>query len=566
MPDVFVGEERNAIVEQLLVEAFAEVEAGKGSRIVVLSAPPGRGKTRIVHEFCRRLAETQPQPPYWPATIMGDDARDTTELRGITEQRKWVYPRHWEQQGDARMPWFWWGISCQSRTNGELHEALHEHRDQLLEHGEGLTTSLTARGAVGFDVGSTVVDVLGVLGAVAPPLGIAVTVAGTAKTAWEHRDFFQRVLRRASERESASASRAREVGGSRREDEIGELADGLARLTKAMPTVLIVDDAHVADQALCDVLDSVLRRSESRLLVIATAWPAQLDREQDLLPFPRWARDFASKFATLTPVRYFRMDLQELTRDEVEQLLEAEMPAAAAFADLVHARLGANPHALRALLRLPRIRRAIERNELTASSLAQLDTAEDIYAEDWESVPESVRTALALAAQAPDLRYLPESVILALETRALVDEARRSVTEGANPYQWARKLDDSLHSFVEPMLRNVARRKAGGLIDDNDIAALHDAIVAAALNTDDPELSPAAREELLQQHVALVLDGHAPTGEEAAESALELAELHGARYAYARAIDLGQHALGWTTDEGVGLQARGLVAHSLGEA
>ena len=75
---------------------------------------------------------------------------------------------------------------------------------------------------------------------------------------------------------------------------------------------------------------------------------------------------------------------------------------------------------------------------------------------------------------------------------------------------------------------------------------MHVATVDAALQIDTVDLSPSARQELLEQHVALVEDGLASKGPEAASSALALAETHASRYDYTRAIELARLAIAWS--------------------
>jgi hypothetical protein len=43
----FVGQERHKIVQRLF-DDFDHVVAGKGPKVVVLSSPPGWGKTRVI--------------------------------------------------------------------------------------------------------------------------------------------------------------------------------------------------------------------------------------------------------------------------------------------------------------------------------------------------------------------------------------------------------------------------------------------------------------------------------------------------------------------------------------
>ena len=70
-----IGSHRVRVVDEL-ERAFDDVSAGEGSRMVVLSAPSGEGKTRIVQEFYRRIAARQEAPRYWPEEIVDQGIDD----------------------------------------------------------------------------------------------------------------------------------------------------------------------------------------------------------------------------------------------------------------------------------------------------------------------------------------------------------------------------------------------------------------------------------------------------------------------------------------------------------
>lgn len=545
LSEPFVGQARTELVEELLT-MFRQIQAGSGSHLVVLAAPPGWGKTAIVHEFYRRLAADQHEPRYWPLSIMGDVERPAEGIEHLLECRKVVFPRNWTMAPGATMPWMWWGISCQARSDGGFVDAIGEDSAQLFDHGPGLVSALDA-GSATFDAAGTIVGVLGELGRSVPGVGTAFTLAGAAKFVWGHRDLLERVQQWRATRDAAQRGRQFTLGESRKgEEAAAELNQRLARLTQAMPTVIVVDDAHFADEALCATLNALLRSNESRVLVVATGWPSHFDDPEANLPFARWQREFARQFSSLTPRRYTRHDLSELSADDVEALVRAEVPGAAPFVELLLHRYGANPLAIRALLRLPKVLELIEDGDLTDADLEDLPDVEEVFAAHWRLVPDSVRRALSLAAHAPDLRYLPRMIVAALEARGAAVEARRSVEQGVSPYAWARRLDDSLHSFVDPVFRDVARSRGSGLVTRGTLKALHDAIVAGALGLEGLDLSPAAREELLRQHVGLVVDGLAPGGASASASALALAWVHEARYEYSRAVELADLAIAWS--------------------
>src|SRR5437867_8568184 len=48
-------------------------------------------------------------------------------------------------------------------------------------------------------------------------------------------------------------------------------------------------------------------------------------------------------------------------------------------------------------------------------------------------------------------------------------------------YAWAREIDRSLHTFVEPVLHEIARSRGDDLLAPKDIEGLNTAIVDAAL-------------------------------------------------------------------------------------
>ena len=98
---------------------------------------------------------------------------------------------------------------------------------------------------------------------------------------------------------------------------------------------------------------------------------------------------------------------------------------------------------------------------------------------------------------------------------------------------WSRRCDKIAH--------HDARRK---LLSDEEIAAVHRALVDAVLHTDPDDLSPLAKETLWTQHVALAEEGLAST-DAAAGSANSLAHLLAERYEYESAIELASRAIEW---------------------
>ena len=142
-----------------------------------------------------------------------------------------------------------------------------------------------------------------------------------------------------------------------REDELGQLIEGLERITRARPMIVVVDDAHFADETLVRVVDGLVREGRGRVLVVATGWPSHLDATERALPFAVWAQSMAADHSD----RCVRYDLGELADDGIEEIVRAELPAAAGFSKQIRKLYGTNLLAIRAVLRLPRVRRLAER-------------------------------------------------------------------------------------------------------------------------------------------------------------------------------------------------------------
>ncbi len=537
---VFVGAERQAIVDRLL-DAFVAVERGEGSRISMIVSPPGWGKTRIVQEFYRRLASGQRLPAYWPAEMIEDAAPD--DIRGLSRTRKVVYAAEMTVSGQARMDWMWWGVSCYTRADGRLGQAMFDDATQLYAHAPALMVPPLA-GATGraFDLGSNLIGVLGLLGlAVAPPIGAGVTLVGAARTGWSNLELPARLKRWLSERRADGDRSVDATDTGHRQRDLDQLVDGLARVTSARPMVVVVDDAHFGDDGLVQVIDGLLEHDDGRVLVIATAWPSHLDRNDTALPFGVWAADFARWRSR----RFDRFDLTELSRSEVARLVAAELHEASDHVERIHALYGANLLAIRAVLRLPRTRRAATEGSLDSEAIERLPRdIEGIFAEHWTGLPQDVQIVLALAAQGNRTRYLPDVIAAACNARGLVEDAQRHLAEAVYPYAWARAIDDTLHAFIEPVLQHVALGRGPELLDPKDIEALHTAMIQAALG-DTGKLSPIALETALRQHIALVEAGTAPASADAARSATTLALLSAERHGYTEAIRLAEASLGW---------------------
>ncbi len=564
MSDVFVGEDRRRVVE-LLLDRFETVAAGGGSRMVCVSSPPGWCKTRVVQELYGRLAEVQPAPHYWPDSLLPEDSG---EVASVLRARKRVYPTHVDVAEGAAMPWMWWGLLCGRRDDGTFAQVLWDDSTQLYAHAGGIVSAKDLSGAAAggaFDASSALIGVLGLLGlAVAPPVGVALTVAGAVKVGWDQRGLAKRLQAWRKER----GERSLDAGGQGRDAAIGELIEGLVAVSRKVPVVVVIDDAHLADSTLIEVVAGLLDRIDSRVLFVATTWPVAAE-DSDAL-FTRWLTGELHAAAGQGGARVERVELGPLEVSDVAELLAADLPTvdpAAIGALLAH--VGNNPLTARVLVRTDKVRSVLERGVPTSADLAGVPRKlEDAFAAYWDELPAGVRRALAFAAQA-GATYVPPPVAAAATAQELAD-ATDALHRGVDPYAWGVELDEHLQTFVEPAVHEIARRAGTDeLLTAADIDAVRTALVDAAIAAaDNDTVSAEARTLLWRQHVTLATEGLAATAA-AAHSAATLAEQTAEGFDYPTAIHLCQLALTWTdqpADHPDTLTTRGNLASWLGRS
>jgi tetratricopeptide (TPR) repeat protein len=543
---VFVGQERKQIVADL-VKTFESVAEGSGSKFVCLASLPGTGKTRIVQEFFAALAATHDTSGYWPKSLIPPDSGEVSDLM---TGRKRVYPQTVVVRAGAKMPWMWWGLSCAVRDDGQYSQVMFEDATQISAHAAGIVEGKAFKGALasaGFDATSSVLGVLGIFGmAVAPPVGIAIVMTAAAKAAWDHHDLVKQA-------KQAASSTAGEVDALNhgRSDDYQKLVDSLVAISRKVPTVIVLDDAHWADQGLITVIEGLLRDRSSKVLFVATTWPHALERDELETGVIPEGKERLSPFATWwtqnspTP-SVERIDLLPLASRELAEVLYLDadwLTEEAATALLAH--IGNNPLTARVLLRTRNIRSILQDDPFSESKVKEISTGLDAaLALYWAELPEAVRGMLALAAQL-GATYVPAPVIAAATAQG-IEDAEASLIQGANPYAWASELEQNLFSFVDLPMHQIARDYGRNeWLTREEIEGVRAALVDTVFSADFSELSPHVRETLWAQHVDLA-DKQLANRQQASGSAAALAELSAERYAYKAAIEYAELALRWS--------------------
>lgn len=254
-PDL-AGATNHRAVERMLRAAETSFALGT-SCLIDLRGETGVGKTRIVHEFYRRLVVDD---PYWPPTITGKN------------QRKAIYP-HVAPRGE--MPGLMWlGVPCGRESNGAPLALLEAHLPRQLEaHARGLllrSARSEGRRAALATAAKAIVGLLGV-----DAINNLLDLCGHYE---ELRDLANDLR---SEREASERNELFEVSSWVDERTVSACID-IARLLaeNEIPLIVAIEDAHDADSTLLAFVRRLLVESLGTL-VITTSWPTAVNAQCD---------------------------------------------------------------------------------------------------------------------------------------------------------------------------------------------------------------------------------------------------------------------------------------------
>ena len=505
----FVGSDRHELVEHLYGR-FLQVAEEKSVSWTAISAPTGWGKTRIVHEFYERLASTcQEGAPYWPPTLFGVGAG--AEGAPLQRYRKVVAPRVRHQPGSLP-DYMWWGITC-SAGNGVPSIALANDLRQLVAHGPYLEDAIAERrgrrgravaslkavaGAL-IDVGSEeAVNRVAeeILSSIAPGFGLIGNLANRARGA-------RRDARDRRERRDGTA----EVGGDA--DLVAGAVSLMSRVATTLPIVMVIEDFHDADTALCELLEAVTARNDLAVLIITTSWPGH-DRQMNA----QWSvLETAGRgpihldLVTSTPGSAGRAPskvFHPLPTDDVVSLIDVRFPGTDRALAVEVAQRCRTPLAVELVSSLPKYERLRGHAlDLSPDEVAGIPVdLSTLYRDAWASLPTHLRRGLVCAALATPvgltrLAATPNPVLSAaewsetvltntleaLEPGAEVDDSQpmtspASAMVSAASYAWTAALSADLRVFGDPVQMEIAHGDIAHFLRRADRDEFIDALVA----------------------------------------------------------------------------------------
>lgn len=491
MEPPLVGHIHRDLIDRLETR-FRDLQSGKQvPRLIVLSGASGVGKSRIVREFYRRLAAHQPDPPYWPRDLTEAGPAATAPLK----YRKVLGPTvdGFVWPSDAVPSFLWWQVEASRFDSGTVGASLNQFQDVMHSHWPALWEAYVDRLGLGTRLAqavkkqgkTTVRDLVtdqgieslgnamtGILGTTVPGLGFILTSAVRAG-----RYSAARAKSRANLRNDVTLSDLRE------EPQLGDsLADALLPLTRAVPAIIVLEDAQWADADLCQFIWR-LAVSKAPAMVVATAWPEGLLLDEDCDFFARLAhelgRDGLAELWNVGPldeqdrvalVHHFATRGGFGVDDAVVALIAEKyrtplgltlfMTSALVDRSVVGRQLGITPVQLQKFD--PELRAQYKRMwaELPANVrdvlvLAALVSPRgvtgNVRADSAIAVPVFLSTLVAVAAVIPTtLRSTPE----------LADPVLNALKDARDPAAWLLQIAQQADDFREPLLYEIAAEQA----------------------------------------------------------------------------------------------------------
>ena len=554
---MLVGQERNGLVSHL-TEVFNEIKSGGTSQLVVLSALPGWGKTRIVQELYSALAVQQTAPRYWPPSVVVEEEGE----RGVRQSRGRVWPEHMVDVAPGAHPDFmWWGISCDygAGRQGAI-DTLDEASRQIADHALGrqsleeLKSDLFGGGAI--DLSTNLLSVLSLVGLLAlPPVGAAVTIVAGAKFLWDKRESYDRAKAALAERKR----KGHPLHPATSRDEADEASTRfLIRWSAKLPMVIVLDNAQWATPRTLGLLNHLLTSNESRVLIVATTWPhgvrATEDFSQPDHAFREQLADWRHRLSDRVEVKA----LEPMSSSDMSTLFDTELAGVPqATKSLILDRVGNNPLLLRLYLR--KSGSAILRGKFRAQDIPT--TLRQAFEQIWEELPSEVRGFLALAAHF-GRKYFVD--LLDGVSHASLGHGARTLADASVSLELVRGLSDAIQDFGELTLYEVTvtSEEYGQSFEGHQ--ELRASLEAFTRSDAFDSLSSEVKKVLLGQqvHLASEFDDLDPT--KAAQAALDLAIILNSSYNYAEAVITLRQGLGLVEIMSeVGLLIRGSLAATL---
>lgn len=495
-----------------LLARWQEVKEGQGSRVVVLLAESGLGKTRLAQEFYARVVEAeQGAGGYWPPEL-GTDGNNLL-----------VNPPPASWNAAADVPFLWWGLrlSDQVGRNQVATGALAAHVDSyLVPHLEPFHREQRRRQRLGqlAKVGGAVA-----VDAVLDLVPFLSLIKKAGEVGLELKSIHD------SWREDRQSLDAAALLGQRRDSLVDQLIDDLGKLFggpsgRSVPTVILIDDAQFSGSdpgvtAFVKALSRAMAAEDWPLLLLVTHWEREFAEAADG-DVDASVAAVVSRHVRRRPDQVETLRLTPITG--LEPVVTERLPGLPALqvARLTE-RAGGNPQYLDEIVRLsmdPRNRAWFEgrdlQNAMTDSGLETLLSKSvrlhDVVAERFGSSPEPVQRAVTLAG-VQGTEFLQALVAftherLATEQR-VGNEVYEALDDASKRHGYVSWLAEGQGAFSQRIYQEVAREFLPAYYDEADAeAALRAVASQVALGELPLEVSPVGHLAFMRLLVVLFED------------------------------------------------------------
>ena len=469
----FVGDSRKLLVESLL-RFYDDALQNKCGKWLSLEAPSGWGKTRLAREFYARLAaHRQSSPLYWPATI--NDPR---------LGRKAVHPGEANRERGSLPDFLWWGINCSNR-HGVPAEALREDLYKLEMHAVFVELAFArsipsktrlvlainrylknkGRPAAKEALLQTLAAIAGETAkGLAPLIGPAIEAA-TSATMWAK-----------GRKHKYDLVKSTSFADAKPPDIVDEICETIAvGIEHHYPVILLIEDLHLADDLLLDLLNKLLK-VPGPLLVITTSWPRDVTTEQGLASLFETYRDKVIRVRHDKPTDERLLKgaaLCELELDARRHILKEAFPKVSHHTMEALLERYSNPLAVELVCQVLGIYEDDEdlwdngALHLPFEILDRLPSnISDLYRQIWNQLPFDLKMALAVAhiitpanidadqgwgenrwSQHLQADVIENVIPKRFQPAAIIAQLKKD----ANAQGWVHVIDEYLRAFLEPV-------------------------------------------------------------------------------------------------------------------
>ncbi|OCA87806.1 hypothetical protein A8F94_08155 [Bacillus sp. FJAT-27225] len=314
-----------------LSDAFESIKKGN-TKMLLIEADTGVGKTRLIQEFYHILSIKEDASQYWP-----DNLEDTKHTMSIVPEFQTLVDGR-----ISELPWLWLAIRChnkdernsnfentalsQIRKQIRLHlGAIFENKKRNAQNVQALKSSLTLVANYAFPG----------LGSIAQVVG---DIVGTIDKGIGTYDSIKNLFMFWQDKGSKQVDRQQLIINQEYNTLVDQTFETFSAIfnqkaaNKRFPIILVIDDAQWADSLTLDFLMNLIERGTKEkwpLLIIATCWESSLKEQKIIYEVNSTSHSFGA-FLTKSSIEYPDsvqiLPLKKLITKQMVEVINLELP------------------------------------------------------------------------------------------------------------------------------------------------------------------------------------------------------------------------------------------------